>query len=179
MKHEETKVKLAIGDVTIQMYKADGTVLKKQELRNLIVKQASVLMARRMAPSENVANGFQYLALGKGVGTGNLQEPQVENPDLSALRDEVYRKPITTWRYLNSDGSVSAAPTHILELTTEILEGEGVPQEAESVPFTEMGLFGGDASGAKDSGFMFNHKVFPVWNKPIDARLRIVWKITF
>ncbi|ASS74082.1 hypothetical protein CIG75_03165 [Tumebacillus algifaecis] len=190
MKLEENKEKLAIGDVTIQMYKVDGTILQEQELRNLIVKSASVLMARRMAPSDNaatyngtfqnhVANGFQYLALGKGVGTGNLQAPQAENPDLAGLRDEVYRKKISSWRFLNSDGTASTAPTNILELTTEITEAEAIPDGQNNVPLTEMGLFGGDATDSKGTGFLFNHKVFPVWNKPNDARLRIIWKITF
>lgn len=191
MRFEEQTDKLAVGDVTMVMYRegADGEieVLQEQTFRNLIVSRASVLMARRMAPStdyntyaagtytNHIGNGFQYLELGKGVGTGNLQAPQQPDVARTALFTPFFRKAISSWKFLNADGSQAAntAPTNILELTTDILEAEAVDT------ITEMGLFGGDASTTLGTGHMFNHKTFAVWNKPNDARLKIIWKITF
>lgn len=189
MRFEEQTHKLAVGDVTLVMYRLDDSgnqvVIKADTIRNLIVNKASTLMARRMAPngdpatynpgtySNHIQNGFTHLALGSGVGTGTLQAPQESNVNLSTLRSEVFRKPITSWRFLTADGATSVNPTNVLELTTDVLESEAV------AALTEMGLFGGDATNAANSGHLFNHKVFAVWNKPADARLKIIWKISF
>lgn len=142
-----------------------GEILESQEMKNLIVNMASVLMAQRLAPGSAqgaltgsfIADGLQYLA----VGTGNWADLQVpDEPQLSdvKLKMELFRKEFTDWSFLNADGSKAAGATNILQLVTTFDNNEAVGA------LVEMGLFGGNASASKDSGHMFNYKTFKVWN---------------
>ena len=184
-----------------------GAVLKETVIQNLIVDKASELMAARMAPGAVTGSstpafvgnfldhGLQFLAIGVGMlqnpklpydeKTNNvdttqwdLQNPPTEQLTVTKLVGELYRKPFTSWCFVDSAGNESTTLTNILKLSTTFYENEA------NGPLTEMGLFGGDAqdwsNGAgKDSGYMFNYKTFKVWNKPNTARLSIVWKLTY
>ena len=181
-------------------------VIAKKDVKNLIVNTASQLMAYRMAPLQvsetgtdvtTIKNilGLQYLAVGVGI----LKDPSkaydkvtnpvdttkwdLQNPTQEQLTDyklcgELFRKPFTSWAFVDSTDAVSKTPTNILKIVTTFLETEAVG------PLTEMGLFGGNASdwtdgAGKDSGMMFNYKTYAVWNKPADSRLSITWRLTF
>jgi len=43
----------------------------------------------------------------------------------------------------------------------------------------EMGLVGGDASLAPNTGTLINYRTFAVINKPNTATLTITWRLTF
>lgn len=179
------------GKYNIETGKIEGgEVISEKQVKNLIVDKASILMACRMAPGQLITNreefensltgqclpdGLQYLAVGVGVlvnpgepyhpqnnkvntAVWDLQDPPAETAGKIALEGEIARKEFTEWRFLTSDGNTSPTPTNILKLVTTYNEGEAVG------PLTEMGLFGGNASGDKNSGYMFNYKTFPVWN---------------
>jgi hypothetical protein len=186
----------------------DGEIITQKEIKNLIVDRASVLMACRLSPGATtgkiedgsndgtfLADGLQYLAIGVGILQNpslpydpitnkvnsllwDLQNPPAEELTTVKLQGELFRKPFTSWSFVNPDGTDSTTPTNILKLVTTFYESEAVG------PLTEMGLFGGTASdwdngNGKDTGYMFNYKTFPVWNKPSDSRLTISWKLTF
>lgn len=149
--------------------------------------------------TEFTNRGLQYLAVGVGVLTKpnlpyneqtnpvdttkwDLQTSHEESLDTHKLVGELYRKPFTDWKFLDESGNLSVEPTNVLLLSTTFLETDAVG------PLTEMGLFGGNGAGdvsnksnggIKDGGTMFNYKTFKVWNKPSDARLTVVWKLTF
>lgn len=181
-------------------------IVAEKEVKNLIVNTASQLMAYRMAPLQvsetgtdvtTIKNilGLQYLAVGVGI----LKDPtkpydkvtnpvdttkwDLQNPPAEKLTDfklygELFRKPFTSWAFVDSNDNVSTTPTNILKIVTTFMETEAVG------PLTEMGLFGGNANdwtdgAGKDSGLMFNFKSFAVWNKPADSRLTITWRLTF
>lgn len=177
----------------------NGAVIAKKEVKNLIVDNASKLMACRMAPDRDIDNpgltlnkGLQYLA----VGAGELQKPgEAYHPtdnkprwdllsppsemdighNLVKLHGEIYRKQFTSWCYVedNADITETNKISNVLKLVTTFMEDEAVG------PLMEMGLFGGDATNGPNTGYLFNYKTFPVWNKPRDARLTITWKLTF
>lgn len=186
----------------------NGEVIAQKEIKNLIVDKASVLMACRLAPGATTGNigdganegtflgdGLQFLSVGVGIlqnpllpydpitnkvnsSEWDLQSPPAEELTTVKLQGEIFRKPFTSWSFAKPDGTDSTTPTNILKLVTTFYESEAVG------PLTEMGLFGGNASdwdngNGKDSGYMFNYKTFPVWNKPSDSRLTISWKLTF
>lgn len=183
-------------------------IIAEKEVKNLIVNKASILMACRLAPGSHTGaqsggandgtyliDGLQFLSVGVGIlkdttkpydritnpvdnTKWDLQNPLAEQLADTQLRGEVFRKEFTSWSFVAADGSDSATPTNIVKLVTTFYETEAVG------PLTEMGLYGGNAidwsNGAgKDTGYMFNYKTFPVWNKPADARLTITWKLTF
>lgn len=105
----------------------------------------------------------------------DLQNPPEPILTDSSLRGECFRKEFTDWKFLDSAGNISNDATNILMLSTTFLENEAV------APLTEMGLFGGESADltTPKSGRMFNYKTFAVWNKPNDARLTVVWRLTF
>lgn len=186
----------------------NGNILAKKEIKNLIVNNASVLMAMRMAPGdveghtnlstgeyvpgvitgEYNTSGLKYLAVGTGLlvdptkiydentnpSTWDLQNPPEETLETVQLAGELYRKNFTDWKFLDATGNLSQSPTNVILLSTTFLESEAVG------PLVEMGIFGDNsATGAKNTGMMFNYKTFKVWNKPGDCRLSIIWKLTF
>lgn len=176
------KYGIPMGHPRGRMIYPDGTVEDRDFGKNLIVNKASVLMARRMAPGSavnvltgnHIADGFQYLALGTGVGSGTLQSPQEESLEQEILRAEIIRKEFSAWQWLQSDGETpSSEPTNIIELETTFNENEA------NNALVEMGLFGGNATSSANTGYMFNHKTFPVWNKQVGSILKIWWIITF
>jgi len=184
-----------------------GEIIDIKFINNLIVDNASLLMACRLAPGSVTGSapaafqgdflgaGLQYLAVGVGIlnnpnspydpivnpvntNQWNLQSPIAETLSDVKLRGEIFRKGFTSWNFVNIDGSSSTTPTNVLQLVTTFVENEAVG------PLTEMGLYGGSAQSwnngsGKDSGYMFNYKTFSVWNKPSDARLTITWNLTF
>ena len=176
-------------------FSKDADIVKKIEIPNLIVSNASILMASRMAPgltgyTSNIptnakyySHGITHLAL--GVGTSPTT---VVTPSVSSLSDEICRKTIEQWTFIDAKGDISpTTPTNILKFSTSFTDEPHIGSYVgKTVPLNEMGLFGGGTSlsGTVDTnntngGIMFNYKVFDVWNKPSNSTLTIIWKITF
>lgn len=184
----------------------NGEIIDKKDVHNLIVNTASKLMAYRMAPlqiSETGTDvstiqdilGLQYLAVGVGIlkdptkpydkitNPVDTEQWDLQDPPQEALTDthlvgEIFRKPFTSWAFVDENDNVSEEPTNILKLVTTFMETEAVG------PLTEMGIFGGNAEDwddgvGKDSGLMFNRKSYPVWNKDSSSRLTVTWRLTF
>lgn len=150
-----------------------GRIQQEMHVKNLIVDKASQLMAKRMRPGSNWGAGITHLELGTGTGTGTTQNPQSESPAQTALRSPLMRKGITSWTYVDGAGNPTSSETNVMQLTTLFTEAEA------NGAIVEMGLFGGDASNTIGTGYMFNYKTFPVWNKIAGMKLTIVWKLTF
>ncbi|MNC02765.1 hypothetical protein D3C81_797900 [compost metagenome] len=155
-------------DPTTGRLTKDAEILQEAEFPNLIVNKASVLMAQRLAPGKAIndntgtyiADGLQFLAVGTGVGTGDYMNPQAAALTNTTLRTELFRKEFTSWTFVDPvSGNDTTTPTNVLKLVTTYLESEAVGA------LVEMGLFGGDATGAANSGHMFNYKTFPVNNQ--------------
>jgi hypothetical protein len=166
---------IQVGDEPNQGYLEfpEGTVIREMHVKNLIVSKASTFMAKRMRPGTSWGAGISHLEVGTGVGTGTTQAPQVESVSQTALRTPLARKAITSWTYLDTAGAATAAETNVVQITTTFLETEAIGA------IVEMGLFGGDSTTTLSSGYMFNYKVFPVWNKQSGMQLTVIWKLTF
>jgi hypothetical protein len=147
----------------------------KEYIHNMIVNKASVFMAKRMYSGASWGAGIGYLAVGIGYGTGTIQVPQPEDATYVKLRNELARKAIQTCQYIDASGNIAGAgvETNIVQYITTFLTSEA------NGAIVEMGLFGGDASATKDSGYMFNYKAIPVWMKTSDIELTVAWKITY
>ncbi len=160
-------------DVKKQEFTPDTKIISVKEEKNLIVNVASVLLCRRMYPGDDLVDGFQYLAVGTGYGTGTPLEPEAENSTYTTLRNEISRKVFTSTAYLNTTGEVVPTYTNIQQLTTTFLEHEA------NGSIVEMGLFGGNATSTPDTGYMFNYKVFAAIPKDNNTRLTLIWSISF
>ena len=111
-----------------------------------------------------------------------------------SLQNETIRKKITSWAFVDENGDISDKETNILKLTTLFNEND-LSSEENGTLFelassnsskaydrhfiVEMGLFGGDATDDANTGYIFNYKLFPAWNKIEGSSLLINWIITF
>lgn len=182
-------------DIKTNSFSDDANIIDTVEFPNLIVSNASILMASRMAPSitghinvptntHYYSSGITHLALGVGASSTTVVTPSVNK-----LSNEVCRKKFDQWTFIDVNGNVSSSyPTNVLKFSTTFSNQPHIGSYAgEAVPLTEMGLFGGGISldgnstpiNDIDGGTMFNYKVFDVWNKPMGSSLTIMWKITF
>lgn len=182
------------GDVFFTL--RDGTsgdIQEERELRNLVVLDASILIARLMKNPTEPPHGIYALAVGTGdVGWNPLAPPAATSTQRS-LYSELTRKTFANTQFINSVGAPVAYPTKIVDFTTTFSESEAVG------PLDEMGLLGGNIStnmairnpvlppnGAYDPTVdlttrdtLVNYLTFPVISKPATSTLTIVWRLTF
>jgi len=135
----------------------DGRFAYKTEKKEnqLQVPALALIMARL---SNYAWDEFTYLAVGQGNAAWDMAPP-IQDPAQSILTSELGRKPITSMKFIDAVGVVSATPTNILEIELRFEDGEatGVWREA--------GIFGGDATGVIDSGQMYNWMVYDRFEK--------------
>ena len=173
----------------------DGRTGRVQEQRrlNLVVLDASILIARLMKDNSEPPNGAFCLGIGTGdVGWNPMSPPAPTNTQRS-LWSELSRKTFANTQFVDASGIPSAIPTNVVDFTTTFSESEAVG------PLVEMGLIGGNVSsnlsirnpvlppnGPYDPTVdlttketLINYLTFPVVNKPATSTLTIVWRLTF
>lgn len=182
------------GDVFITMRDGQtGEVQDHREHRNLIVLDASILIARLVKNNQEPPFGAFVLAMGTGnVGWNPMAPPAATNSQRS-LWSEIARKTFALTEFIDGGGIPVGYPTHVVDFTTTFAEAEAVG------PLDEMGLLGGNIStnlairnpvlppnGPYDPTVdlttretMINYLTFPVINKPPTSTLTIVWRLTF
>jgi hypothetical protein len=182
------------GDVFFTL--RDGKTKEVQdyrELRNLVVLDASILIARLMKDSLEPSHGIYGLAIGSGDSGWNPMAPPAATNTQRALYSEITRKTFSTTQFINGSGVPVGYPTKVVDFTTIYTESEAVG------PLVEMGLLGGNIStnmsvknpvsppnGAYDPTVdlttretLCNYLTFQVINKPATSTLQIVWRLTF
>ena len=182
------------GDVFITVQ--DGKTKKVQEhreLRNLVVLDASILIARLMKDNSEPPHSIYALAVGTGDTGWDPMDPPSPTNTQRALYSELTRKTFSTTQFVDSAGSPVGYPTKIVDFTTIYTESEAVG------PLVEMGLLGGNIStnmsvknpvsppnGTYDDTVdltnyetLCNFLTFKVVNKPATSTLSIVWRLTF
>jgi len=162
------------GDISIVLKERDGTVLEERSFPNIIVDVASILVARLFKDNSEPANGAFALALGTGNPAWDPFSPPAATTTQTTLEAEVIRKQFASINFIDTLGAVSATPTNVVDFTTFFSESE-----AADTPLLEMGLFGGDATLAPNTGTMINFRTFKVINKSSTSTLTITWRLTF
>ncbi len=182
------------GDVFFRLRDgATGELLEEREHRNLVVLDASILIARLMKDNAEPSKGLFALAVGTGdVGWNPMAPPAATNTQ-RALYSEITRKTFSQTQFIDSGGLPTAVPTNVVDFTTIFTESEAVG------PLVEMGLLGGNIStnlavqnpvsppnGTYDPTVdltlyetLCNYLTFPVVNKPATSTLELVWRLTF
>lgn len=182
------------GDVFFKMRDGkSGDLQWERELRNLVVLDASILIARLMKDNAEPPHGVFALAVGSGDSGWNPMAPPAPTNTQRALYSEITRKTFADTQFVDSAGVPVAYPTKVVDFTTIYTESEAVG------PLVEMGLIGGNVSsnmsvrnpvsppnGAYDptvdlTNFdtLVNYLTFPVVNKPATSTFEIVWRLTF
>ena len=182
------------GDVFIELRDgATGALQERRELLNLVVLDASILLARLMKNSQEPPHGIFALAMGTGQAGWNPMSPPAATNTQRSLWSELARKTFASTNFIDQNGIPVSYPTHVVDFTTTYAEAEAVG------PLVEMGLIGGNvnsnlsirspvtpANGPYDPTVdltvyetLVNYLTFPVINKPATSTLTIVWRLTF
>lgn len=180
------------GDVFITLQDVETGEKTDYELRNLVVLDASILIARLLKNSQEPPTGIFALAIGTGdVGWNPMSPPAATNTQ-RALYSELTRKTFANTQFIDAGGLPSAIPTKVVDYTTTYSQSEAVG------PLVEMGLIGGNVSsnlavknpvsppnGSYDPTVdlttketLINYLTFPVINKPATSTMTIVWRLT-
>lgn len=189
---EDTRIKIR-GDVffTMRDGKTGEVQLQRQE-QNLVVLDASILLARLIKDNQEPPFGSYVLAVGSGDSGWDLQNPPAATDTQRALYSEITRKTFSSTEFINSGGVSVAYPTNIVDFTTTFTESEAVG------PLVEMGLVGGNIdtnlavknpvsppNGTYDDTVdltayetLLNYLTFAVVNKPATSTLTITWRLT-
>ncbi len=167
-------------------------MLQSFHKKNLIVKDASILVARLLANNTEPPHGLFVLAVGTGDVGWNPLAPPAPTDTQRALYAELTRKTFASVQFVDGGGVPVAYPTKTVDFTTTYTESEAVG------PLVEMGLIGGNISNnmairnpvsppngpynaAVDlTAFetLLNYTTFPVISKPPTATLTITWRLT-
>lgn len=184
------------GDVYFKMWdgpKDPANLLWEQELRNLVVLDASILIARLMKDNAEPPHGIFALAVGTGDSGWNPMAPPAPTNTQRSLFSEITRKTFSDTTFVDGAGVPVAFPTKVVDFTTTFTESEAVG------PLVEMGLIGGNVSsnmsvrnpvtppnGSYDptvdlTNFdtLVNYLTFPVVNKPATSTFEITWRLSF
>lgn len=151
----------------------DGT----KEVRNYyntVVDDCSKLIAVLMS-NQARQKGIAFWAVGTGDSSwanDNLPVPQVTNKKLvnETFRKEVLPENIT---FIDADNKPTTAFTNKLQITMLFKENEALGE------LREFSLWGGNATPAKDSGIMINHKIHPIIWKTDKMQLQRIIRLTF
>lgn len=168
-------------------------VQEHRELRNLVVLDASILIARCLKDPLEPPHGIYALAIGSGdTGWPILTPPAATNTQRS-LYAEITRKTFTSTQFIDGAGVPVAYPTKVVDFITIYTESEAVG------PLVEMGLLGGNIStnmsvrnpvtppnGTYDPTVdlttyetLCNYLTFPIIVKPATSTLEITWRLSF
>jgi len=182
------------GDVFLEMRNAyTGALEYEWERRNLVVRDASILLARLVKDNTEPSFGVLVLAVGSGDVAWDPMNPPAATDTQRSLHVEITRKTFSSTQFVDSGGTPVAYPTNIVDFQTTFTESEAVG------PLVEMGLLGGTISsnlmvknpvtppnGPYDDTVdhtmfetMLNYLIFPVVNKPATSTLTITWRLTF
>ena len=132
---------------------------------NTIVETAWPLIAGLLKNDANLA-GILFWAVGAGDPAWDGARVAA-NPATRQLHDEVQRLPLPPENiaYLDLNDATVDTPTHRLEISASF----SWPNQAQTL--REFGLFGGDATATKDSGYLFNYVIQPRIELPAGATL--------
>ena len=179
------------GDVFMTLRDgATGQIQQERELRNLVVLDAGILVARLLKSSTEPPHGIYALAVGTGdVGWGGI--PPAPTNTQRSLYSELTRKTFTSTNFVNSAGAPVAYPTNVVDYTCTLQASEAVG------PLVEMGLICPlstnmsvknpvlPANGPRDTTVdlttrdsLINYLTFLPINKPATSTLTVVWRIT-
>ena len=177
---------------------ATGTVQDRRHIQNLVVRDASILVARLLKDNQETnLHGAFVLAVGTGDTGWDLMNPPAPTDTQRALYSELTRKRFAQTDFVDPGGLPVGYPTNVVDYTTTFSESEAVG------PLVEMALLGGNISTnmsvrnpvptpygpnsalAYDAAHNLtmwetelNYLTFPVVNKPATSTLTITWRLT-
>lgn len=159
------------GEITDIIHYKDGRV-EKRVGHNLVVNDFLKLVMS-LLKGETGYKGVQYWAIGSGASSwdSNMPSPAI---DATKLTSELGRVAISAGeiKFLTPEYEVTNTPTNIIQITHTF-----GPSDCNGV-WREFGLFGGNATTAKDSGIMINKRHHAVLTKTEEMTIERVMRFT-
>lgn len=162
----ENKFVKAIGETHDIITYKDGTVVDTGWSRNTIVIGLNKLLSA-MLKGDPTYPGIKYWAIGSSDTVPTVNDV--------GCTTEIARKaiPSDAISYRNSNGTVSSAPTNILQVTLTFAQDEA------NGTWKEFSIFGGNATASLGSGIAINHKVHGVITKTNEMTVERTIRFTF
>lgn len=159
--------------ITDKITYPDGTQ-KVIEHINTVVDDCSRLIASLMKGQAGMT-GITYWAVGSGAGSWDNDNPPAPKVGDTKLFNETFRKAINASdiTFLNSNDKPTTSVTNKLQISVTFTESEANGE------LREFGLFGGNATGTKNSGIMINRKTHGLIYKTSGMRLERIIRIVF
>lgn len=159
----------------------DGRVEIREWKHNLVVNKLSELLAALFKTHAGIV-GAQYWAVGRGdpawdsrpdANSDGLPDPPQPTVTQTKLIDEIARKSVTVV-FLDANNNQTSSITNKVEVSATFGVGEA------NGPWREWGVFGGNATSTKDSGYMADAVNHPVLSKPAgDGDFSITRRVRF
>lgn len=191
LRQYDTVGAISRGDVIIRLYDEFDRLTETITKKNLIVLDASLLVARLCKDPLEPPHGIFMLAVGTGA-SGAILNPDVPDEKQRRLNNEIARKTFASTTFRDANGIAVSYPTKVVDFTTEFLPAEAVG------PLNEMGLISPLSSNplvtnpnpntfptydptvdVTNYDILVNYLTFPVISKPNTARMTVTWRITF
>lgn len=159
------------GEIIDRIHYADGRV-EERVGHNLVVNNFLNLVMS-LLKQQSGYKGIQYWAVGSGASSwdGSMPNPDINSTKLTA---ELGRVAIRAGeiKFLNSDYNEVSTPTNILQISHTF-----GPSDCNGV-WREFGIFGGNATTAKDSGIMINKRHHAVITKTEEMTIERIMRFT-
>lgn len=164
-----------IGEVFDTIYHPDGSIEKREKSFNIVVDSISRLISALIKNQSGYSSGNLYWAVGQGAGSWD-DAPYSPVSSNKTLQNEVFRKaiPASNRSFIDNNGNKTSSVTNRLQLDIAIESGE-----ANGYSLREFGIFGGNASGTRNSGIMINHKSHSRVDKIEGMRIERSVRFTF
>ena len=131
-----------------------------------VMLDRGVDLIARLLSNQPGLGGIQYWAVGPGDPNWD-ETPPTKDVGITQLEDEIYRKPLEPAHHI----------TYHEDTRTLVVRADFAFDEAAYV-LREFGLFGGDATSEKDSGYLLNHQIHPGIDKNHPLALEREFRLT-
>ena len=159
------------GEIIDRIHYADGHI-EERVGHNLVVNNFLNLVMS-LLKQQSGYKGIQYWAVGSGASSwdGSMPNPDINSTKLTA---ELGRVAIGAGeiKFLNSDYNEVSTPTNILQISHTF-----GPSDCNGV-WREFGIFGGNATIAKNSGIMINKRHHAVITKTEEMTIERIMRFT-
>ena len=177
------------GEVFMELRDLDGNLLESRHLTNLILLDASILIAI-LLKDNTTRKGCNMLAVGTGA-TGAILSPDAPDNRQRRLNAEIARKAFSSTQFRDGSGNAVAYPTNVIDFTTVFGPGECTG------PLSEMSLLSTisnnpaitnnnpNAYPTRDTtidvssyDICLNRLTFSVISVPAAATIAFTWRLT-
>lgn len=159
------------GEIIDRIHYKDGRV--EERVGHNLVVNSFLNLVMSLLKQQSGYKGIQYWAVGSGASSWDSSMP---SPEITAtkLTAELGRVAISTSeiKFLTPEYEESPTPTNILQISHTF-----GPTDCNGV-WREFGIFGGNATSAKDSGVMINKRHHAVITKTEEMTIERIMRFT-